>query len=245
MEIKNNPVGRLYDIYCEARGHNEASITQDVWVSVLGAPAGNVGELLRLIADVIRLQGEAKQALIDGVEGDPTIFLTPFEKLDQLFSRIQLSAQWVHSKQYLDDTTLSALAFGNHFLQNKYNKSPLTAYQASEFIKKLDELLRECLDSELPEPLMKLFQKNLESLRSALISYKILGIQGLEDEIDRTLGALSRHGTAIQQEANDTARGFMKSVFEAISNINESIQLTETTAKIATAATLALLPLFQ
>ncbi|WP_443693152.1 hypothetical protein ACRZ5O_08525 [Pseudomonas protegens] len=245
MEIKNNPVGRLHDIYREARNHKESNTTHSVWESVLAAPAGDLGELLRLIADVIHLQVQAKQALKDGVDGDPTIYLAPFKKLEQVFSKIQLHSPWANYRQYLDEATLNALAFGSHVLEAKSGRNPLTSEQTGEFLEKLDQLLRECLNSNLPESLMKLFHRNLESLRQALISYKISGIQGLEDEIDRVIGAMARHNSEIRDQTDDTSRGFMKSVFEVVANINESIQLAESVAKLSGPAIVALLPMLQ
>ncbi|WP_236238446.1 hypothetical protein [Pseudomonas faucium] len=245
MEIKNNPVGRLHDILREAFAHKETAITQTVWEAVLDAPPGDIGALLRLIADVIHLQEQAKQALKEGVEGDPSIYLAPFHKLDLVFAKIDLSTRWSNSRQHLDEVTLGALAFGNHVLEAKSGKCKLNSEQAIEFIERLDQLLRDCLNSNLPEPLQKLFQKNLESLRQALISYKISGIQGLEDEIDRLIGAMSRHSAEIRDQVDETSKGFMKSVFEIIAGINESIQLAETAVKLSGPAVVALLPIIQ
>lgn len=245
MEIKNNPVGRLHDILREACAHKESATTQAVWEAVLDARPGDIGGLLRLIADFIHLQEQAKQALKEGVEGDPSIYLAPFKKIDQVFARIDLSVRWGSLKQHLDESTLSALAFGNHVLAAKHGQCKLNSEQAGEFIEKLDQLLRDCLSSKLPESLQKLFQKNLESLRQALISYKISGTQGLEDEIDRLIGAMSRHSAEIRDQVDETSKGLMKSVFEIIAGINESIQLTETAVKLTGPAVVALLPIIQ
>ncbi|MBH3412862.1 hypothetical protein [Pseudomonas putida] len=245
MEIKNNPVGRLHDIYLEARRHKDTSFTHEVWRDVLDAPPEDTGGLLRLIADVIHLQEQAKQALKDGVEGDQTIYLAPFTKLDQVFSKIDLSIRWQNYKQYLDDTTLNALAFGSHVLQAKHGNCNMTSEQNIEFIEKLDQLLRECIESNLPEQLKKLFHKNLESLRQALISYKISGVQGLEDELDRIVGAMSRHSAEIREQTDDASKGFMKSVFDVVGKINDSIQLAESAVKLSGPAVVALLPIFQ
>lgn len=245
MEIKNNPVGRLHDILCEARTYNQNAITQSVWEGVLESEPGDIGGLLRRIADVIHLQEQAKRALKEGVEGDPSIYLAPFTKLDQVFAKIDLSSRWSNSKAHLDEATLSALAFGNHVIEARNGKCSLTYEKTIDFVEKLDQLLWDCLNSPLPEPLKKLFHKNLESLRQALISYKISGAQALEDELDRLVGAMSRHSAEIRDQVDDTSKGFMKSVFEVIASINESIQLAETAAKLSGPAVLALLPIIQ
>lgn len=245
MDIKNNPVGRLHDILREAYSFKNTEVTQHVWQSVLGAPTDDLGGLLKLLSDVIILNGQAKQAVIDGIQGDQTLYLAPFKKTDQMFSRIDLSSGWNHSKQFLDETTLNALAFGNHALEPNHGKCKLSSDQAVDFIEKLDQLLRDCLDSNLPDSLKKIFHKNLESLRQALITYKISGVQGLEDEVDRLIGAMSRHSAEIRDQEDDKSKGFMKSVFELVANLNECIQLAETAAKLSGPAVVAFLPMFQ
>ncbi|MNJ57615.1 hypothetical protein D3C77_532110 [compost metagenome] len=121
----------------------------------------------------------------------------------------------------------------------------MSTEQAVDFIEKLDTLLRDCLNSNLPETLQKLFQSNLESLRRALISYKISGIQGIEDEVDRVVGAMTRHSSEIRDQTEETSKGFMNSFFELVGNINESIQLAETAAKLSGPAIVAFLPMLQ
>ncbi|AJQ50986.1 MULTISPECIES: hypothetical protein [Pseudomonas] len=245
MEIKNNPVGRLHDILREASLRQDAEVTRSVWERVLDAPEGDAGTLLSRLADLVQLQREAKQALIDGVEGDPSIYLAPFEKIDLIFSRIDLSTRWDVSKQYLDNTTLSALAFGNHVLQVKYSNPQINNAQTSEFIEALDRLLHQCLNSELPTSLKQMFTSNLESLRQALIAYRISGTNGIEAEIDRIIGAMSRHSSTILDQKDEKSITFMRSVFELVSGINDSIQLAENAVRLSGPAVVALLPLFQ
>jgi hypothetical protein len=181
MEIKNNPVGRLHDILFNAYNYRDADVTQRVWESVLDAPVGDAGVLLKRLSEVIALKDQAKQAIIDGIEGDQSLYLAPFPKIDQIFARVDLSSGWSNSKQFLNEATLNALAFGNHALSTKHGTCNLTSEQVIDFIEKLDHLLRDCLSSNLPEALQKLFQKNLESLRQALICYKISGAEGLQN----------------------------------------------------------------
>ncbi|WP_442109154.1 hypothetical protein [Pseudomonas sp. NUPR-001] len=233
MEIKNNPVGRLYAILREASGHGDGSPTHAVWQTVLGVPNGDTGALLKSIANLIHLQGEAKQALIDGIPGDQTIYLAPFAKIDNLFKKIDLTSRWAQHRQHLDEATLSALAFGDHVLEPQFGKTTLNADLVKTFVEQLDKLLLQCIDSDLPVALKRFFKDNLESLRQALLSYKIYGAQGIEDEIDRIWGTMSRHSADISDQVNGSSKGLMKSIFELIGNVNNSIQITETTLKLA------------
>lgn len=243
MDIKNNPVGRLHAILREASSHGDGAPTQAVWQTVLGAPPGDIGSLLKSIADLIHLQAEAKQALVDGIPGDQRIYLAPFEKIDNLFKRIDLTSRWAQHKQHLDEATLNALAFGDHVLEPKFGRTPLNADLVKQFIEQLDKLLLECIESELPDALKYFFKANLESLRQALLSYKISGSQGIEDEIDRIWGTMSRHSAVINDQVNGSSKGLMKSIFELIGNVNDSIQLTETTLKLAGPVVAPWLPL--
>lgn len=243
MEIKNNPVGRLHDILREARAHGNGTRVGEVWRSVLNLPENDTGALLKGIAGVIQLHSEGKQAIVSGVPGDQNIFLAPFTRLEALFADFNLNAQWSSSRQILDEATLSALAFGNHYLEPIFRKSAINSDLISEFLDTLDSLLHQCLESDLPPPIKKLFRDSLEALRSVLLSYKISGPDGIQDEIDRIMGAMSRHTSEIRKHINEPSNGFMKATFDIIRDINDSVQFAESVTSLAGPAAVTILPL--
>lgn len=237
METKNNPTGRLLDILIAAKGHNGNQTTRNVWASVFGRDPADTGVLLEALADLIKLLAEAKSATERFVPGDPTIFLAPFPKVEAMLSQVNLEAAWAGLVPHLDDRVMAGLEFGDHALTAHYGKFPLNSALIDDFTTQLSELLQRCLNTDLPDDLKKLFIKNLEALRHALLVFKISGAKGLEDEIDRVLGSLLRHGEEIKTASSEgKAKVFTMAVFDVITKLNEAVQIVQNTATLAAPA---------
>lgn len=237
MEIKNNPTGRLLDILVTVRAKPDANPARKVWASAFDCEPSDTGAILGSLADLIKLLAEAKEATQRFVPGDATIFLAPFPAIETMLSRVHLETIWQPSRAYLDDKTMSGLEFGNHMLTQFYGQNSLSGELIGDFITQLNEILQQCLSSDLPPELKKIFVKNLEALRHALMAYKISGASGLVDEIDRTAGSLFRHRDEIQDASSEAqTKAFTTKVFEIISKLNESVQLVQNTALLAVPA---------
>ncbi|MCJ7956356.1 MAG: hypothetical protein MUW57_07330 [Pseudomonas sp.] len=202
--------------------------------------------MLNALADLINLVAEAKEATTRLVPGDPAIFLAPFPSIETMLSRLNLDNQWQASKVHLDEKTMLGLQFGDHALSFHYGKQQFDDELISEFIRQLDELLRQCLDSGLSENLKKLFHRNLEALRHALMVFKISGASGLEDEIDRVNGSIVRHAEEIKASTSDsTNKDFTDKVFDMITKLNESVQMVQNVVALSGPATTGLAMLLQ
>lgn len=234
METKNNPTGRLLDILVDARSRPDNQSARKVWASVFDCDPANTGEILGSLADLIKLVAEAKEATAQFIPGDVTLFLAPFSKIESMLSRVHLDTTWQTSKAQLDDNTMSGLAFGNLALIPFYGKNTLSEDSIADFITQLNDLLQQCLASDLPLELQKLFIKNLEALRHALMMYKISGARGLEAELDRAVGSLFRHHEEIKSASTDPqAKAYTTQVFDIISKLNDSVQFIQNAVVLA------------
>ena len=234
METKNNPTGRLLDILVDVRSKADNQSARKVWASVFDCDPANTGEILGSLAELIKLVAEAKDATVKFIPGDVTLFLAPFPKIESMLSRVHFDTVWQPSKAQLDDNTMSGLAFGNLALIPFYGKNALNEDLIAEFIAQLNELLQQCLASELPHELQDLFIKNLEALRHALMAYKISGARGLEAELDRAFGSLFRHHEEIKAASSDPqAKAYTTQVFDIISKLNDSVQFVQNAVVLA------------
>ena len=72
---------------------------------------------------------------------------------------------------------------------------------------------------------------NLEAMREALLAYRIRGVEGLEDEIDRTYGSLRRHWTeewaGMRTEWSASSGADVKQVFEWMDRANKVVTLAK------------------
>ncbi|WP_447795986.1 hypothetical protein [Pseudomonas moraviensis] len=231
MEVKVNPTGRLLDILVNVRAKPDTLSARKVWAAAFDCEPSDTGAILGCLADLIKLLEEAKEATKRFVPGDLTIYLAPFPKIEAMLSRVHLDNTWQPSKVHLDEKTMSGLEFGDHMLTQFYGNNSLSGELIHNFITQLNELLQQCLSSDLPLELKKIFVKNLEALRHALMAYKLSGADGLIDEIDRTAGSLFRYRDDIQAASSEAhTKEFTTKFFDMISKLNDSVQIVQNAA---------------
>lgn len=245
MDQTHNPFQRLHDLLKVARGMPHNAITLDVWASVFHVSSSDIPALVRALGALVALIDEAKSAAERFIPGDRARFIAPLIKIEGLLKGQNLAAQWVKYGPHLDDGTMLALDFGIYAMSQYYpSSSPERSAQISELVERLNILLAECLESELPSELKRLFTKHLEALRTALLAFRVDGVEGLEDVIDSISGSVLRYRDPIKAEL-DAGNEFVKSFFEILGKANDVVSGYQTTVQIAgsTAVTM-LLPLF-
>lgn len=98
----------------------------------------------------------------------------------------------------------------------------------------LESLVTSVLEADLPQTLKTLFLRNLESVRHALLVYRIRGIDGLEEELERTVGALLLNKQLIPpKEDNSSSRKFWEKFFLIIDRINKAVTFGRATGELA------------
>jgi len=231
MDTKNNPTGRLLDLMVMARTCADNQSARKVWAQVFECEPQDTGAILLGLAGLINLVAQARAATEAHVPRNKELFLEPFPKLEAMLSKINLDVSWQSSKVFLDDRTISCLEFGDHELAEHFGTTALNADLISQFLKDLDRLIQQCADADIPQDLKKLFCKNLEDLRRALLAYRISGAAGLQEEIDRVAGAFARHGHLIKKAMEDEEpKKLTSSVFKVVERLNDSIQLAGSAA---------------
>lgn len=234
MDIKNNPTGRLHGLMVLARTCADNQSSRKVWAQVFQCEPQDTSAILLGLAALINLVAQAKAATETHVIRNKELFLEPFPKLEAMLSKINLDVSWQSSRAFLDDRTISCLEFGDHELTQHFGTTALNADLISQFLKDLDQLIQQCVDADIPADLKKLFCKNLEDLRRALLAYRISGAAGLQEELDRVAGSFARHGQLIEQAVKDEEpRKLTTSVFDTVGRLNDSIQLIGSVAPYA------------
>lgn len=228
MEVKTEPAGRLFDILQEARSKPEQQKVRKVWADVFGVEESDTGTILRMIADLIQLTYKTKSQIEALDDIDHKLYLKPFNKIERLFSSINLEASWHGLKNLIDEPTI----YGLQFCSDKLNRnSKITALKNSELdqIKKsLTELSDMISNSSLESSLQLLLLRNIESLRQALIAYKIKGIDGIETELELSLGSLVLNREKVKEcVAKSSSGGVFEKYFKVLDGLNKTV----TTAK--------------
>jgi hypothetical protein len=245
MDLAHNPFQRLHDLLAAAREKPQHAVTLDVWASVFSVSPTDVPALVKALAGLIALIDESKNAAERFIPGDKARFITPLIKIEGLLKAQNLAAQWANYAPHLDEGTMLALDFGIYAMSQYYpTSSPERSTQISELVDGLNMLLSECLESDLPSDLKRLFTKHLEALRTALLAFRVDGVEGLEDVMDSISGSMLRYRDPIKAEL-EAGNEFVKSFFEILGKANDVVSGYQTTVQIASStAVTILLPLF-
>lgn len=241
MDEIQNPFHRLHEQLSTARGLSANSATIDVWASVFQCDASNSALLVKGLSALMDLVSESRTAAERFIPGDKTRFLVPLDRVDDLLRTQHLAKPWAQFKPYLDDGTMVALDFGVYAMSQYYpGASAEGSEQIRDFVQKLDDLLEECLKSDLSPELKKLFLKHLESLRAALMKFRVEGVKGLEDAMDTIIGSIHRNSGPITAEP-ESEKAIIQKFFDVLGKVNDLISGYQTAAQIAAPAVTALL----
>ncbi|MCP3791218.1 hypothetical protein [Pseudomonas sp. N2-11] len=240
----NNPTGRLLDLMTTAQTIHDNAVTSEAWAKIFQCDSSDTVGLFQALAKLLLLVEEARQATQEFIPGDKTIFLEPFAAVENMLRHPHMGSSWSSYKRNLTESVMQGLRFGSHALAFSYPEKSLDESQIKDLLTSLNELLEDCLKADLPQALKTLFAQNLESLRRALVTYRISGPLGLQDELDRISGAILRQQDFIKASAEDPeSYSFTNRFFELIGRVNDSVQIVQTGFALAAPLTLFLMQL--
>ncbi|PWK31092.1 hypothetical protein [Pseudomonas sp. OV226] len=241
MEDVQNPFQRLYELLDSARKAPNHETSLDVWAKVFKISPSDLPGLIYALRSLMDDVSHCRTVVEKFVPGDKARFLVPLDRVDALLANQNLLTQWNSYKSYLDDATMLGLGFGIYAMSQFHPASSSeSSPQINEFIKKLDMLLEECLDSEIAPELKKLFIKHLEAIRAALLGFLVDGGEALEAAVDNAIGSILRHGESIKAEPG-SGKEFVKGFFDVLGKVNDLVSGYQTTAQIASSAAVTLL----
>ncbi|MBB1326599.1 hypothetical protein H5089_13960 [Pseudoalteromonas sp. SR45-1] len=224
MEVKTEPAGRLFDILQEARSKPEQHKVRKVWAEVFGLQENDTGTILRMIADLIQLIYKTKSQIEALDDVDHLLYLKPFQKIERMFSNINLEAPWQGCKNQIDEPTIYGLQFCSDKLNRSTKITALKDMELEQIKKSLTELSDMITGSSLEPSLQLLLLRNIESLRQALIAYKIKGIDGIETELELNLGSLVLNKEKIKASVEkDNSSGVFKKYLKLLEGLNRTV----------------------
>lgn len=234
MEVKNNPAGRLYDLLRAAQKHPAKDLARNAWAKVFDVEPNDTAALLKMLADLIGLVSESKSSIERLEDVDHGLYLKPFKRLETFFSQVNLDAQWAQWQGQLDEPTLYGLQFAADKLSRNAGSTSISEKDLESLRTELEQLVTSILKSDLPQVLKALFLRNLESVRHSLLVYRIQGIDGLEQELERAVGSLLLNKHQIPPKGDNSAsRKFWERFFLVVDRINKAVTLCRGTSELA------------
>lgn len=239
MDIKNNPAGRLFDILTAARNQSARDSARNAWATVFEVDRKDTGTILKMLADLIDLTHETKESIKRLNDVDHALHLTPFGNIENMLSTVNLDGAWEPCKNLIDDMTLLGLRFNADKLSRASGFTHVADEDLVEIRKSLDELINKVVDSSLEADLKSLLLRNLESVRHALVSYRVRGIQGLQDEVEKSFGSmLLRKGDIAK--SSEEHKEVWHSFYTLIDRVHKLVSLARDSKELAAPAVLAL-----
>lgn len=222
MENKNNPVNRLREnvLLLKTGARNDAPILQQ-WARVFDCSPADTIKIFSGIGLMYSLNREAREATQTYCPGSPDFFFKPFGQIEQLLSVVALQSQWATVAPLVNQETITALAFIEHSIDSNYSKHlPGSEEKIPDLISQIDALIESCVTSNLDADLKKIFVKQLQALRSALLSFRISGPLGLEEALEQVTGALFRSQSVIKEKL-DKDDPFSARFFDVLAKVND------------------------
>jgi hypothetical protein len=200
--VKSNPVGRLKDVMGQLMQYPKPSANiSRAWSEVFGCDLQDTRSLMEGIIRVAKLNDEARSATTQYVEDCPDFYLAPFRQVDQLCSNMQMQTPMSTVPGFPNEGMMIALSFVEHKLDAHYRDAPpAQSAQIDDLIQSFDALLKECLTATMNEALRTVLVRQLHSIRTALMTFKITGPDGLEAAINQAYGYLFRNEDLIKKQ---------------------------------------------
>ena len=243
MDVKNNPAGRLHDILAAARQQSPKEPARKAWAAVFQIQPEDTGTLLKMLADLIDLVHETKASIQRIEDVDQKLHLRPFKKIEALLSQLNLDAGWEHWKNQIDETTLYGLQFSADKLSRVSGFTQVANDDLADIRSKIDALVAEVADSSLSQDLKLLLLRNLEAVRHALLAYRVRGIEGIQEEIERSVGSVLLHQEEIRTALPED-RQVWQTFFAIVERLNKLVTLARNSKELAAPAMQALTQFF-
>ncbi|MCD5996522.1 hypothetical protein KDX38_23310 [Pseudomonas sp. CDFA 602] len=227
MTDSNNPLGKLLSYVVKARSQDGSIRICDAWAATFDVEPNDLAGLSRKFTDFNDLVDASITTVQESVKSGSGLYLSHLDRLKKALSQHSFSGQWGSFLPKLDDKLVQALEFGDHVLRTSYPAADEEVRaRIIDFVNRLNELLSECLESDLPNDVKALFIKNLEGLRASLIDYLSGGPNKIDEAIDQIAGSVVRVVRTEPEHATEH-KGLMKRILETLTSANEITAKTQ------------------
>jgi hypothetical protein len=198
----DNPVKRLHRILEEARSKPGNVAIRYVWADALGVERTDVVELYLALAELVRLFHTAKGSVERLKDINRDYYLEPFDNIEVVITDSNLEQTWNKLKDRLDEITMLALQMASNIVSVEEGKTAISEKALQELQSETEDLLEKVLNTDFPSKELKaVLIEHLESIRRAILAYRVSGTEGLRRAVEGALGALFLHQEQVKSAA--------------------------------------------
>jgi len=229
MAEKNldNPVMRLYRILESARSKSGNISVRYVWAGAFGIEQDDTVSLYLGLAELIKLFDASKRNIEQLEDVNREHYLKPLEVIEGVIKHSNLDQSWDQLKRRLDEVTMLSLQLASNTASARTGRISINEDELSKLQKTIEILIEAVIISNFSSSELKAaILEHLESIRRAILGYRISGTDGLRRAIEGTLGSLFVHREEIEIERNDKdKKQIIKNILSLIANISQIISV--------------------
>ncbi|EEM02477.1 hypothetical protein [Bacillus pseudomycoides] len=228
-----NPAYKLHNLlekaYKECEAYDSTPKFRSTWAKVFEINPDDTSALLTSVNSLLSLFLTTQEYIKNNDKLNNDRNLKFLKRIEQSLSSLNIDGTMSTFKSYMNSETLTALSFISEHMSFVYDfhESVINAEEIGNLVSEIDKLVENITLSDLPEDIKSLLFKNLHTIRSSLISYKISGIDGMKTALEQTIGSLFMNNEVITPVAQDDN---VKGIFNIIDKVN-SILSTGVAAK--------------
>jgi hypothetical protein len=228
MADKINSAYRINKILLGVKTKNERTSTLDVWAEAFGIESDrNSIKSIKVSRYLSYLHDELEVVRLElGKTTFPEeLYTRALARLEDAFSAANLGQQWEGSKRYLDENTMTSLAYWVAILPDE--ESLLSPEDLNEIANQIDELEKLLDAAELPPSLVKTIKNLVVLMRDALEKYPVQGVKALRTAATSAYGELS----LVKDELKQTDSKVVKTLGKLWDRFTKTVDNAETVEK--------------
>ena len=225
MPINNNPASRLCEILDQIQLLPDSAEMRSIWSHLLRCGPDDTANLLHRLSQVIELIQESKEKIqqIDSIDHD--LYLGPLGNLEQAFYRVNLDEKLEQFKGRIDVATWTHLKYCADRLSSSSEEDTIGQDLLSELQSDVDDLLEKVLVSDLPDEVKKVLVEVLEDIRSAILEYRIIGVNALRRSLESNIGSLFFHKDEIVNVESQEGQEVSSKLGEVIGKLQRLVSV--------------------
>ena len=235
LEKLDNPVKRLHRILEKARPQPGNVAIRYVWADALGVERTDVVELYLALAELVRLFHTAKGSVERLKDVNRDYYLEPFDNIEVVITNSNLEQPWNTLKDRLDEVTMLTLQMASNIVSVEEGKTAISEKPLQELQAETEGLLEKVLDTDFSSKELKaVLIEHLESIRRAILAYRVSGTEGLRRAVESAFGALVLHREQVKNavEQDEKKKGIFRGYVSLLANICQIASLGITIAQL-------------
>lgn len=215
-EVNVNSINRLNEIILKTLHVDNGIPIKNMWAEVFEVDCNDTYRILYNLAELNKIIENVKEE-IDSIEKlNKDIYLKPILSIERAIKVLDLNTISSGFKSRINDNTIQALAFCVDVLSREKSVEKIDEEEIKNIQKNIEEFIEEIINSDIADELKDFILKNLNNTRDAIINYRLRGLEGLKDAIEKSVGQIFYNSQLIKK--NDGSE-FVRRIFGILTKI--------------------------